>query len=134
VNPETWLHDALLDAFPTWESLREVAQNVLGIPLQNYTSETKGMQAVTFDLTRWLQAEGRVGDFLKGVRREVPGNARLRAADWMHDLLPPLGEGGAWREAANEIYRRLPRYPSAPASFGARSHITPASYATPDAP
>jgi hypothetical protein len=71
------LHDALLDAFPSGDSLEQMVYFELGGNLQEIAGQGP-LGDVVYRLVQWADAEGRLGDLLRSARTANPGNEHLR--------------------------------------------------------
>ena len=71
------LREALMSAYPNEDALRIFVMDVLGQDL-NRISQGDTYQAVTFDLIRWSESEGRVEELVGGALRDKPGNPELQ--------------------------------------------------------
>ena len=71
------LHDALLDAFRSHDSLKRMVRFELDQNLDEVAGQGP-LTDVVYRLVEWADAEGRLGDLLRGARAQNPGNERLR--------------------------------------------------------
>jgi hypothetical protein len=97
------LHQALLSAFPTPDSLRQMVSFELD---QNLYTIAGGdnYSAVAFSLVVWAEAHGKVNELLAGASRQNSGNPELRELvagtqqgliDWGDGALDPAGPPAA---------------------------------------
>jgi hypothetical protein len=72
------LHGALLEAFPTLDSLAQLLTFRLGANLQAIAGASN-LSDATFKVITWAEATGRTRALITGARDENPGNERLSA-------------------------------------------------------
>jgi hypothetical protein len=70
------LHGALLEAFPTLDSLAQLLTFHLGANLQTIAGGSN-LSDATFKVLTWSEATGRTRALIAGAREENPGNERL---------------------------------------------------------
>jgi hypothetical protein len=71
------LQEALHDAFPSQDSLRQMVRTELDEHLSRIAGG-ENLSAVIFDLIEWAESEGRLQELIEGAHRTNPGNAMLR--------------------------------------------------------
>jgi V8-like Glu-specific endopeptidase len=72
------LAQALRTSFPTVARLRMMVQYGLNENLDEFVPSNADTQEATFELIRWAQAQGRLGELILAARNANPGNPQLR--------------------------------------------------------
>lgn len=75
------LHEALLDAFPSWEALASMVRLELDLSLDRVASPRTNLRTVVLDLVAWARSEAKIEALVAGARAANPDNTRLRALD-----------------------------------------------------
>ena len=71
------LRNALLSAFPSWSTLRQMTSDYLDLPLATVTAEHNDLQTQAFELIEWAQARGKLSDLVIGARYANADNPAL---------------------------------------------------------
>jgi len=71
------LHGALIEAFPTKPGLTRMVDFELGQSL-DVISTASSLADITYELLKWAQATGNLGQLVNAARTANPGNVRLR--------------------------------------------------------
>ncbi len=79
------IHEALLDAFPRPDMLKQMVFFQLDEHLEHITT-SNSMSAMVFELIEWTRARGRLAELLRGALENNPGNVLLRRC--VDELLP----------------------------------------------
>jgi hypothetical protein len=69
---------ALLEAFPSIDALRMLADDTLSVDLRE-TTAGKSLESNAFDLIQWATSRGRLTELVFGAAAANPSNARLHA-------------------------------------------------------
>jgi|GEM_PF-1416530 len=80
------LEEALLSAFPSKSDLERMVLDELGENL-DVISSGESLKAVTFDLIKWANANGKLDDLVRGAKRANPGNPDLQT--FIRDVWDP---------------------------------------------
>jgi hypothetical protein len=71
------LCDALVDAFPRREDLRQMVKFQLDANLESIAGSVD-LKSACFDLVQWAESHGRLADLIRGACRGNLGNSRVR--------------------------------------------------------
>ena len=71
------LREALLSAFPSWSDLETMVSDQLNENLAAHAPESGDLQEVTFELIKWANARGRLGELIVGARNSNPDNPTM---------------------------------------------------------
>ena len=77
--------EALMLAFPSYPSLREMAREGLNLRLPNVISENRPLFEVAGELITWAESDGRIDDLISAAMAAKPRNPKLRA--FSYDVL-----------------------------------------------
>jgi nucleoside phosphorylase len=74
------LREALMDAFSKSENLELMLRERLEVEL-NSISSGGNYQYTVFEVIRWFQAQGRLGELLEAAKKANPGNSKLQVLE-----------------------------------------------------
>jgi hypothetical protein len=101
LDPEAWklVHEALLDAFVTWDDLELMVAKGLNKNLHAIATDKLNLSAAVTALVRQADSEGYLPDLLRAAHAERQGNPKIVGAVRAH-AAPPLRFAGATLRAA----------------------------------